>query len=111
MFGKCRRPTGRDGAHVLDGNGFAAADIDGEFSHAFVFVVLEHDALTGATGEPEAVHTGFDVELEHLAVGLLVEAPIGVHRRDGGRKNPFELVHSHCPCLGLDCLHGCVIWL
>ena len=37
--------------------------------------------------------TGLNVELHHLAEGVLVEMVIGRHRRDNGRENPSEFVH------------------
>lgn len=74
----------------------------------------QQDTRARAAGDPEAMHTGLDIELHHPAEGRLVERPIGWHRRDDSRKHASNLGIVLFLCISkqkLNCSHRCACLL
>ena len=93
VFGQAGRAGGGRRANVHDVGNAPLILVRGDLGDAPVFGVVQEDALTGPASHPESMDTGLNVELHHLAEGVLVEMAIGRHRRDNCRENPSEFVH------------------
>ena len=72
VFGQAGGPMGGGGSHMHDVVRAPGGLISRDLRNAHVFRVVQQHALARATGHPEALHAGLDVELHDLAEGVLV---------------------------------------
>ena len=85
------RRSGRRGrSHVHDVDRPAPGLIHHDLRQSLILLVIQQDALSRATGNPEPMHPGLDVELNDLPESVFVQLPLRGHRRNHRRKYAIE---------------------